>query len=219
MEELRKNAARLAIWNLAVPVMAGLLTMFALSVFINNGVRNSVAWYVLFLAFTEIPLYIFYFIYWFRFLDSLKTCYDGNETVKNAVTMGNVATILKAVCFALGNIASLIIIVGGHRYNGTINGSECGLMPTGGIENIAHSIMFAIVVLMCIMFLMLREMTEKKSEMRYLTLILPILIIMWSAIAINKTSPIWAALEIMVYVAEAMFFWKIYRGYVFADAK
>ena len=92
-------------------------------------------------------------------------------------------------------------------------------MPTGGIENIAHSIMFAIVVLMCIMFLMLREMTEKKSEMRYLTLILPILIIMWSVIAINKTSPIWAALEIMVYVAEAMFFWKIYRGYVFADAK
>ena len=219
MEQLRKDAAGLAVWNTVTPVAAVILAVFALNVFCKSGMRNGITWYVVFLLFTEIPLFVFYFSRWFSFLNSLKTGYEGNDTMRNAVRMGNIATALKLGCFALGATASLVIVMGNTGYNGTITASETGIMPTGVIQQIIESVMYAIVILFSIMFLFFRELTEKKSEMRILTVVQILLMVVWCRLTINSQSPVWGIFHILILLNEFLFLWKIYKGYEFVNQK
>lgn len=218
MEQLRKNAAGLAIWNTVVPVAALILGILSASLFLK-GSRNGITWFVIFLVLTDVPLFVFYFTHWFQFLGSLKTCYEGNDTIRNAVRVGNIATALKIGCFTLGIISSLIIVISSGGYRGTINASEVGLIPTGNIQSIIHSIMMAILVLMSIMFLLLREQTEKKSEMRIIPILLIVFMLIYSTAAISDVKSFWGMSQIVILLLEFLFFWKISKGFVFSEPK
>lgn len=215
MEQLRKNSLSLAIWSIIIPAAFTILALFSLSVFLPNSMIGNIKLFVTFLSCTEIPLAVFYFIFWFSFLDSLKDAYKDNNTMQIIKTIGIVSTALKIACITIGMFGSLIIAFADTRYSGTINATGTGILPTGGVENVVHGLMYASMLLSAIMFLLFRELSEPKSEMRIITLLLVILIPVWGIADTNLKSPVWAIIQIFIVILEFYFFWKIYKGFKF----
>ena len=219
MEQFRKEAKKLAILNVVLQTLFIAISVFAVALFLSNPVNLRVKGFTFFLSITGVPLFGVLFCLWLQFLDELKSKYEGNETILSAVRMGRAAIALKIAYTLIGSFGALILANQSGIMQGSINASDFGLVPSNGAGTICKGLMFAIAPFTSFMYLLFAEVSERKSEMRFITLILALLSIVYLVSSACTDSIYTTILQPVFYIGESLFLWKIYKGDTFTDDK
>jgi hypothetical protein len=153
---------------------------------------------------------------WLLFLEDLKKAYDGNETIKNAVCMGQIAIWLKIAASVIGFITAAIVVNNIGVRNVSITSYEFGLINKGGsIELLCKTLIAASAPFTAIMYVLLWTVSERKSEMRVITMILAVLALFYITATVKtfeESAWVWGLLEMITPVVEYLFLWRIYKG-------
>ena len=216
MEQLRNDAKRLAFLNVLLTTLFTLIASLSLSALCFNPMNMHLQAHTVIVTVVGIPLYAILFYLWLQFLEDLKQAYDGNETIKNAVCLGQIAIWIKAAATVIGFIAALIVVNHIGVRNVSITSYEFGLIPKGGgIEFICKSLIASSAPFTAIMYVLLWTISERKSEMRVITMILAVLSLFYMTATVKtfeESSWFWGMLELATPVVEYLFLWRIYKG-------
>ena len=220
MEELRKDAKRLAIINVVLQTAYIALALFAVGLFLSDlSSHFRIKGFTAFLSIIGFPLFGVLFVFWLQFLDKLKRSYEGNHNVLNAVRMGRVAIWFKIAYLVVGIFASLILVSKNGLMQLSITAKDFGLEPSGGAGIICEALLIVNTCFSAFMYLLFADASERKSEIRIIALALALLTIVyytWNANADNITIGI---LQHVLFIGESMFLWRIYKGDTFIDNK
>ncbi|MBQ4301176.1 MAG: hypothetical protein II765_06540 [Lachnospiraceae bacterium] len=219
MEELRKDAKKLAYTNLFIPLVFMVLGIISLGSFVSNNMIDGIKYHVTFMVFAELLLYIFYFFFWFNFLESFRRSYEGSNTIIPAVNIAKVIMILKIVFMFFGIIASIVAVSRRGGWTGNIMTDEWGLYTEGTIKYIYIGLRVIVFALTSIMYFLLSESTERKSEMWFISLTLIALAIVTCVTDIKSEAYGWLILKYVYYILEFVFLYRIAQGYEFKGCK
>lgn len=219
MEELRKDAKKLAYTNLFIPLVFMVLGIISLGSFVSNNMIDGIKYHVTFMVFAELLLYIFYFFFWFNFLESFRRSYEGSNTIILAVNIAKVIMILKIVFMFFGIIASIVAVSRRGGWTGNIMTDEWGLYTEGTIKYIYIGLRVIVFALTSIMYFLLSESTERKSEMWFISLTLIALAIVTCVTDIKSEAYGWLILKYVYYILEFVFLYRIAQGYEFKGCK
>ncbi len=219
MEELRKDAKKLAYANLFIPLVFMVLGIISLGSFVSNNMIDGIKYHVTFMVFAELLLYIFYFFFWFNFLESFRRSYEGSNTIIPAVKIAKVIMILKIVFMFFGIIASIVAVSRRGGWTGNIMTDEWGLYTEGTIKYIYIGLRVIVFALTSIMYFLLSESTERKSEMWFISLTLIALAIVTCVTDIKSEAYGWLILKYVYYILEFVFLYRIAQGYEFKGCK
>ena len=215
MELLKKDSGRLAIWNLVAPfgfLGIGLILVMSMSYFKPQEVMAILAGIG---ALFEVPLFIFFFLYWFKFLIGINRCYKDNAKLMYADIIGWIAISLRLLMSFIGLMLVIFVVFIKSNHYVSIQFLPSGMYLQGPILQVSHTVYLIISVLFCVMYLLFMLASERKTAVRTLSLII---VIVQGSLAffpmLFPTLP-WIILEIALAVTTLMFFWEIHRGYVF----
>jgi len=216
MEQLRNDAKKLALLNVLLTTVFSILAIFSLVIFCGNTLNMHLKAHTVVMSVIGIPLFAILFYLWLQFLGDLKRAYEGNDAIKNAVCVGQIAIWLKIVASVIGFIAAAIVVNHIGVRNVSITSYEFGLINKGGsIELICKSLIAASAPFTAIMYVLLWTVSERKSEMRIITMALAVLAFFYITATIKtfeESSWFWGILELVTPVVEYLFLWKIYKG-------
>ena len=219
MEELRKDAKLLAYTNLFIPIVFMALGIVSLGCFVSTNMIDGIRYHVTFMALTEMILFIFYFLFWFRFLESFQKSYEGSNTIIPAVKISRIILIIKILFMFAGIIASIVAISRRGGFIGNITTDEWGIYTDGSFKFIYIALKIVVFALTSIMYFLLSESTERKSEMKYILLALIALAIVTCVTDIKSEYYGWLILKYAYYILEFVFLYRIAQGYEFNGAQ
>ena len=216
MEQLRNDAKRLAIINVVLPMVFSLVSTFSLGILCGNPMQMHLKAHTILLTFIGVPIFVLFFYFWMQLLADLERAYEGSDNMKYAVKMGRLALVLKMFASAIGFVAALVAVSRSGVFNISVNSYEYGLILKGGtIEFICKSLIAASSPFTAIMYVLMFDMTARKTDMRFLTLTLSVLSMLFITAVVADTSKsptLWGLLQLAVGVVEFLFLWKIYKG-------
>jgi len=218
MERLRRDAGRLAVWNLIAPFgfeIIGLIMILSFRYIQPDDDFKSFAGMG---ALFEVPLFTFFYLYWFRFLGGMNRCYRNNDKLRYAVIMGLTGISLKLLKTVLGFILVVFPVFFQSSFEVSMQFTPNGMIPQGAFMHVASVIFTITSTLFCAMFLLFMLSAERKSAVRTLSLII---IIMYGILItmphVFPAAP-WVILEIAIAVTTLLFLKKIQQGYEFPDS-
>jgi hypothetical protein len=216
MEQLRNDAKRLALLNVLLTTVFSILSILSLVIFCGNTLNMHLKAHTVLMSVVGVPIFAILFYLWLLFLEDLKKAYEGNETIKNAVCVGQIAIWLKVAASVIGFIAASIVVNHIGVRNVSITSYEFGIINKGGsIELICKSLIAASAPFTAIMYVLLWTVSERKSEMRVITMVLAVLALFYMTATVKtfeESSWPWGMLELATPVVEYLFLWKIYKG-------
>lgn len=127
--------------------------------------------------------------------------------------------ILKIVFMFFGIIASIVAVSRRGGWTGNIMTDEWGLYTEGTIKYIYIGLRVIVFALTSIMYFLLSESTERKSEMWFISLTLIALAIVTCVTDIKSEAYGWLILKYVYYILEFVFLYRIAQGYEFKGCK
>jgi hypothetical protein len=213
MEQLKQDARRLAVWNLAVSV-----AFFIIMAIFFSGKNPRIAQadmlsFTGWNCFVEVIMLPLLFYLWFRFFKGLKNAYPDNNDIKYAARIGTIAYIMISVAFAAAWIAAILdaYIITPDRFGCNIN--AYGIIPNNAVGQRCDVIQGAAKWMICLMYYILFKLSEPKSTMRRLTLILalrsPFMILV--SLVVKMTFNV-IFLDVIFWIVEFIFLWQISKA-------
>ena len=215
MEELRKDSLKLGIWNIAAPfgfVVIGLIIIISFRyIQPDEGFKSFAGLGALF----EIPLFTFFYLYWYKFLGGMNRCYRDNDKLKYAVILGWIAISLKLFQTVVGLILVEFPVFFQSSFSISMQFTPNGMIPQGTFMHISAILYTTYSTLFLFMFLLIMLSAELKSAVRILSLIIIIMFgILITFPHIFPAAP-WILMELALAVTMLLFFNKIHKGYQF----
>lgn len=215
MEELRKRALKLAIWDLAVSVAVFVITVVFLGgkqPIINRfNLKAFTAWNCVMYA----VLLPFLYCQWFKFFKAMKDAYPDNISLKNSIQLGKIAFIMYTIAAALGLIATVFdaFIITPESFGCDFN--VHGIIPKNAVGARCNDLITGAGYLMALMYYFLCRQTEPKSTMRVLTIILALRVPFFLIVSLATVSIYLIFFDVIFWVSEFLFLMQIHKGYVF----
>jgi len=215
MEELRKRALKLAIWDLAVSVAVFVITVVFLGgkqPIINRfNLKAFTAWNCVMYA----VLLPFLYCQWFKFFKAMKDAYPDNISLKNSIRLGKIAFIMYTIAAALGLIATVFdaFIITPESFGCDFN--VHGIIPKNAVGARCNDLITGAGYLMALMYYFLCRQTEPKSTMRVLTIILALRVPFFLIVSLATVSIYLIFFDVIFWVSEFLFLMQIHKGYVF----
>lgn len=215
MEELRKRALKLAIWDLAVSVAVFVITVVFLGgkqPIINRfNLKAFTAWNCVMYA----VLLPFLYCQWFKFFKAMKDAYTDNISLKNSIRLGKIAFIMYTIAAALGLIATVFdaFIITPESFGCDFN--VHGIIPKNAVGARCNDLITGAGYLMALMYYFLCRQTEPKSTMRVLTIILALRVPFFLIVSLATVSIYLIFFDVIFWVSEFLFLMQIHKGYVF----
>ena len=215
MEELRKRALKLAIWDLAVSVAVFVITVVFLGgkqPIINGfNMKAFTAWNCVMYA----VLLPFLYCQWFKFFKAMKDAYPDNISLKNSIRLGKIAFIMYTIAAALGLIATVFdaFIITPESFGCDFN--VHGIIPKNAVGARCNDLITGAGYLMALMYYFLCRQTEPKSTMRVLTIILALRVPFFLIVSLATVSIYLIFFDVIFWVSEFLFLMQIHKGYVF----
>lgn len=215
MEELRKRALKLAIWDLAVSVAVFVITVVFLGgkqPIINRfNMKAFTAWNCVMYA----VLLPFLYCQWFKFFKAMKDAYPDNISLKNSIRLGKIAFIMYTIAAALGLIATVFdaFIITPESFGCDFN--VHGIIPKNAVGARCNDLITGAGYLMALMYYFLCRQTEPKSTMRVLTIILALRVPFFLIVSLATVSIYLIFFDVIFWVSEFLFLMQIHKGYVF----
>lgn len=214
MEELRKRALKLAIWDLAVSVAVFVITVVFLGgkqPIINRfNLKAFTAWNCVMYA----VLLPFLYCQWFKFFKAMKDAYPDNISLKNSIRLGKIAFIMYTIAAALGLIATVFdaFIITPESFGCDFN--VHGIIPKNAVGARCNDLITGAGYLMALMYYFLCRQTEPKSTMRVLTIILALRVPFFLIVSLATVSIYLIFFDVIFWVSEFLFLMQIHKGYV-----
>ena len=209
MEQLRKDAKRLGIWNLVIPIVFLLTATLIMFLFSRNQEWNGVEGFVAVSTLIDIPLFTFLYFCWYRFLGGVIRCFPDNKKLKMAAITGYVAVSIRVAISAIGLIMVVYPVLFNNSFNISTLFTRNGLVPNGAFAVHSSTAMIAYYILIAVMFLFFMLAAERKSALRTLALICLILFAAAAVLPRLLSMLPWIILEIGADVATLLFLLKI----------
>jgi len=215
MEELRKRALKLAIWDLAVSVAVFVITVVFLGgkqPIINRfNMKAFTAWNCVMYA----VLLPFLYCQWFKFFKAMKDAYPDNISLKNSIRLGKIAFIMYTIAAALGLIATVFdaFIITPESFGCDFN--VHGIIPKNAVGARCNDLITGAGYLMALMYYFLCRQTEPKSTMRVLTIILALRVPFFLIVSLATVSIYLIFFDVIFWISEFLFLMQIHKGYVF----
>ena len=215
MEELRKRALKLAIWDLAVSVAVFVITVVFLGgkqPIINRfNLKAFTAWNCVMYA----VLLPFLYCQWFKFFKAMKDAYPDNISLKNSIRLGKIAFIMYTIAAALGLIATVFdaFIITPESFGCDFN--VHGIIPKNAVGARCNDLITGAGYLMALMYYFLCRQTEPKSTMRVLTIILALRVPFFLIVSLATVSIYLIFFDVIFWISEFLFLMQIHKGYVF----
>lgn len=215
MEELRKRALKLAIWDLAVSVAVFVITVVFLGgkqPIINRfNMKAFTAWNCVMYA----VLLPFLYCQWFKFFKAMKDAYPDSISLKNSIRLGKIAFIMYTIAAALGLIATVFdaFIITPESFGCDFN--VHGIIPKNAVGARCNDLITGAGYLMALMYYFLCRQTEPKSTMRVLTIILALRVPFFLIVSLATVSIYLIFFDVIFWISEFLFLMQIHKGYVF----
>lgn len=213
MEQLKQNAKNLAVWNLAVSVVFFIIMAIFFSGQNPRIAQADMLSFTGWNCFIEIIMLPLLFYLWFRFFKGLKNAYPDNMDINYAARIGTIAYIMISVAFAAAWIAAILdaYIITPDRFGCNIN--VYGIIPNNAVGQRCDVIQGAAKWMICLMYYILFMLSEPKSTMRRLTLILalrsPFMILV--SLVVKMTFNV-IFLDVIFWIVEFIFLWHISKA-------
>ena len=219
MERFKKNAGRLAFWNLMAPY--GYIVVGMMLLFIFGGLRigNAPKVFVLTCTLIEIPLFTFVYLYWFKFLTGINKYYPCNTKLLVADVMGWISVSMRI----LTTITGLVMLICPVFLNEIIN-VHVKFTPDGILPNSMHGDFFTYYgcvqnILTALMFLFFMLASEPRSKARIYAMIILIIYTLIPVFSSFVSSKFLLYVQFISDLAILLFMWNIHNGYEFPNGK
>ena len=219
MEELKKRALSLAIWDLSVSVVVFLITVIFLGgknpAINGSNIKAFTAWNCVMYA----VLLPFLYCQWFKFFKAMKDAYPDNINLRHTIRLGKIAFIMYAVAAAFGLVASVFdaFIITPDAFGCDFN--VHGIIPKNAVGVRCNDLITGAGYLMAIMYYFLCRQTEPKSTMRVLTIILALRVPFFIIVSLATTSMYLIFFDVIFWMSEFLFLMQIYKGYTFQETR
>lgn len=219
MEQFRKDTKTLAIWNLVVPVIFLIITaIFFAGAHPRLNELNAkpfVGWGCV-LCLLLIPMRYYM---WFRFFKGMKNSYPGSQHMEFAMNLGNAAYISLSGAFVVSFIATVLgaFIINPDTFSFDFN--SCGILPHNKYGERCNILIQSAEFLISLMYYFLTLLTEPKSKMRKLALLLALKWPLFLVITLYIPEIALVIMHFAYWVIEFIFLMQIGGGYLFGRSE
>ena len=219
MEHLRKDAKRLAVWNLAVVLIFFIITSIY---FVGPqprlnymNVRTILGWMCV-LCLLLIPLR--YYL-WFRFFKGMKKAYPDNRNMEFAMNLGNAAYISLSAAFVISFVATIFgaYFINPDTFSFDFNAN--GILPHNEYGERCNILIQSAEFLIALMYYFLARLTKPKSFIRKLAVLLALKWPLLLVITLYISSTGLAIVHIAYWITEFLFLMQIAKGNEFRKLK
>lgn len=219
MERFKKNAGRLAFWNLMAPYGYIVIGMLLLFIFRNLRFDNAPKVFSLTCALVEIPLFTFVYLYWFRFLIGINKYYPGNTKLLLADVMGWISVSMRILTTITGLVMLICPVFLYDTLNVHVRFTPDGALPIsmyGGSFTYYGAVQYIITALMFLFFMLA---SEPKSKARIYAMIIFIMYSLGTVLSTFVPANIMLYYQFISDFVILLFMWNIRNGYEFPHGK
>ena len=217
MERFKKNAGRLAFWNLMAPYGYIVVGMMLLFIFGNLRFDYAPKAFSLTCALIEIPLFTFVYLYWITFLIGINKHYPGNTKLLLADIMGWISVSMRILTTITGLVMLICPVFLYDTLNVHVRFTPDGSLPISMYGGSFTKFGVAHCIITALMFLFFMLASERKSKSRTYAMII---FIMYALATVLSTFIPGGIMLFYQFIADffiLLFMWNIRNGYEFPN--